>query len=456
MPYIPHTLDDTCEMLKACKIDSIQDLFDEIPASLIKRDLVGLPQGLTEQEITRLYQSRSNAQIKNKCFIGAGAYEHFIPALVGDIISKGEWYTSYTPYQAEASQGTLQLLWEFQSMICELTGMDVANASMYDGATSLAEAILMAKRLSRKKDNENFVAWIPKDTHPNYLATCKTILKHQKIELVEINFCEQLGVVTEDLLNNALNNFNKPDVVIISQPNFFGQCGDVDKIADFAHTNGAKLIACVNPISLAWLKEPRSWGKTGADIVIGSGQSLGIPLSFGGPYFGFFACQKQYVRQLPGRLVGKTIDKNNKECFTLTLQAREQHIRRSKATSNICTNQGLMVTAASVYMSLMGPDGLSQVAKQSFVNTQHLSNELIKISNIKIKFDSASFCEQVIELPIKASEFINGMRKFGIEAGLKLTNFDNCILVCVTETKSAEDIAEYVKCAKKVIENQVG
>ncbi|HNJ36645.1 MAG TPA: aminomethyl-transferring glycine dehydrogenase subunit GcvPA, partial [Nitrosomonas sp.] len=339
MPFIPHTEEDIAEMLAKIGANSIEELFDEIPPALKSGKLTRVPAGLTEMEITRLMLERAQADGFYSNFIGAGAYEHHIPAAVWQITTRGEFYSSYTPYQAEASQGTLQLLYEFQTMMASLTGMDVSNASLYDGASALAEAALMAVR--QHKTSRRIL--IPKTAHPNYRKVLRAIVSNQQIEVVEVPFCEESGQV----LVEQIEQFGQEEfaALVIPQPNFFGVLEQVDALTNWAHQKNALVIAVVNPMSLALLTPPGEWGDRGADIAVGEGQPLGIPLSSGGPYFGFMTCKDELVRQMPGRIIGRTVDLDNKPGFVLTLQAREQHIRRSKATSNICTNQGLMVTA---------------------------------------------------------------------------------------------------------------
>src|SRR3954470_19106996 len=373
MPFIPHTEEDVNAMLASIGVNTIDDLFDEIPAALKSDGLEGVPPGLNEMEITRLMMERAEVDGRYLNFIGAGAYEHHIPAAVWQIATRGEFYSSYTPYQAEASQGTLQLLYEYQSMMVSLTGMDVTNASLYDGASALAEAVLMAVRVHKTARR----VLIPATVHPVYRAVARSIVRDQNIELVEVPYCTECGHVIPD----ALKKFEGQDyaALIVPQPNYFGVLEPVDALTAWAHANRMLTIAVVNPTSLAILKPPGEWAKGGADIVVGEGQPLGVPLAGGGPYFGFMACRNEYVRQMPGRIVGRTVDVDGKPGYTLTLQAREQHIRRSKATSNICTNQGLAVTAATIYMALLGPEGLARVAAASHANAISLADQLCEL-----------------------------------------------------------------------------
>src|SRR6202453_4306396 len=381
MPFIPHTPVDVAEMLSVIGVGSVDELFDEIPDALKAKTLEGVPVGLCEMEVARLLTERAAADGRLQNFIGAGAYEHHIPAPVWAIATRGEFYSAYTPYQAEASQGTLQLIYEYQSMICALTGMEAANASLYDGASALAEACLMAVRSNRSSSSRRIL--MPRTVNPTYAQVSQAIAGNQDIHFVPVDFDRSAGRT----LPEALKPFSGQDftALVVQQPNFFGSLEEVDALTDWAHENKIMLIAVVNPTSLALLKPPGEWGATvdgarGADIVCGEGQALGVPLSSGGPYFGFMATRMQYVRQMPGRIVGRTADTEGRPGFSLTLQAREQHIRRSKATSNICTNQGLMVTAATIYMSLLGPQGLAWVAQASLQRTADLVPTLSRVA----------------------------------------------------------------------------
>jgi glycine dehydrogenase subunit 1 len=449
MPFIPHTEEDIAEMLASIGAKSIEDLFDEIPKELVSGELTGVPAGLSELEITRLMMERATKDGFYQNYIGAGAYEHHIPAAVWQITTRGEFYSSYTPYQAEASQGTLQLLYEYQSMMASLTGMDVSNASMYDGATALAEAALMAVR-SHKTSRKIL---IPKTVHPVYRQVVRAIVSNQKIEVVELPFDTKTGQVDPAAL--AKTDFGDYAALVIPQPNFFGALEQVDALTDWAQSKNAFAIGVVNPTSLALLTPPGEWGSKGADIAVGEGQPLGIPLSSGGPYFGFMACKNDLVRQMPGRIIGRTTDLDGKEGFVLTLQAREQHIRRSKATSNICTNQGLMVTAATIYMSLIGPEGLRRIAAQSHASTLELVEQLEKISGVKRTFSSAAFHETALTLPKPAADVLAKLKQKGILGGLDLSahypELGNALLVCVTETKTAADLQNYAAALKQAL-----
>ncbi|HNP25984.1 MAG TPA: aminomethyl-transferring glycine dehydrogenase subunit GcvPA [Nitrosomonas sp.] len=443
MPFIPHTKEDIAEMLDSIGAESIETLFDEIPTDLKSGQLTEIPPGLSEMEISRLMMERANQDGFYQNFIGAGAYEHHIPAAVWQITTRGEFYSSYTPYQAEASQGTLQLLYEYQTMMASLTGMDVSNASMYDGATALAEAALMAVRSHRTSRR----ILIPQTVHPVYRKVVRAIVSNQKIDIVELPFCTESGQVLPD----SLEEFGKEDfaALVIPQPNFFGVLEQVDALTDWAHSKNALAIGVVNPTALALLTPPGGWGNKGADIAVGEGQPLGIPLSSGGPYFGFMACKNNLIRQIPGRIIGRTNDLDGKTGFVLTLQAREQHIRRSKATSNICTNQGLMVTAATIYMSLLGPEGLRRVAEHSHANTMQLVQKLEKISGVEKAFSGPIFHEAALKLSKPVGPILTKLKNKNILAGLSLQefypDFENTLLVCATETKTAADIQAFAE-----------
>ncbi len=446
MPFIPHTDEDIAAMLTSIGASSIEELFDEIPADLKCGRLTGVPPGLNEMEIARLMAGHAEKDGTYLNFIGAGAYEHHIPAAVWQITTRGEFYSSYTPYQAEASQGTLQLLYEYQTMMASLTGMDVSNASMYDGATALAEAALMAVRSHRTSSR----ILIPKTVHPVYRSVVRTIVKNQNIEVVELPYCPQSGQILPD----SLDEFANEDfaALVIPQPNFFGVLEQVDALTDWAHSKNALVISVTNPVALAMLTPPGEWGSKGADIAVGEGQPLGIPLSSGGPYFGFMACKSKLVRQIPGRIIGRTNDLDGKPGFVLTLQAREQHIRRSKATSNICTNQGLMVTAATIYMSLLGPEGLRRIAAKSHANTLALVEKMETLSGVKKVFSGPIFHEAVLSLPTPAKEVLQTMKQQKILGGLDLQEhypeLDNALLVCATETKTSADLQSYTEQMK--------
>ncbi len=449
MPFIPHTTKDVEEMLAVIGASRTEDLFDEIPAALRNGQLTQIPARMSEMDVTRLMSERSGQDGKPLCFIGAGAYEHHIPAAVWEITTRGEFYSAYTPYQAEASQGTLQLLYEYQTMMASLTAMEVSNASLYDGASALAEAVLMAVRAHAKSRR----ILIPATLHPLYRKVVHSIVKHQDIELIEIPYCAGEGHSVPE----SLERFEGADfaALVISQPNFFGVLEEVDALTDWAHKNGLLTIAVVNPVALALLKPPGEWGAQGADIVCGEGQPLGVPLSSGGPYFGFMCCKKKYVRQMPGRIVGRTVDLDGKSGFSLTLQAREQHIRRSKATSNICTNQGLLVTAATLHMALLGPEGLERAAAVCHANTVALLKKLTAIPGVTQVFSRPVFHEAVLRLNKPAREVLHALEQDNVLGGYVLhehyPELGDAMLVCATETKSAADLDTYATQLRRIL-----
>lgn len=445
MPFIPHSEENIADMLAAIGARDIDALFDEIPAALKAGKLTQVPAGISEMEITRLMTERAEADGRYLNFLGAGAYEHHIPSAVWQITTRGEFYSAYTPYQAEASQGTLQLIYEYQTMMTRLTGLDVSNASLYDGGSGLAEAVLMAVRASKGGSRR---VLMPKTVHPLYRAACRDIVKNQKIELVEMDYDPASGrtVLPRDAAGCA--------ALVIPQPNFFGVLEDVDAMTDWAHANNLLSIALVNPTTLAVLKAPGKWGATGADIAVGEGQPLGAPLASGGPYYGFMCCKQEFVRQMPGRIVGRTVDLDGKPGFALTLQAREQHIRRSKATSNICTNQGLVVTASTIYMSLLGPEGLSRVARASHANTRSLVGKLVAAGAEQV-FDGAYFHEAVIRTSVENGKLLRSLVGQGIVGGYDLSKdypeLGNAILVCATETKTESDLDRYATQLQRIV-----
>ena len=449
MPFIPHTEADVKAMLAAIGVKSVDQLFEEIPERLRAGRLTQVPEALSEMEIGRLMSARANQDGTYINFLGAGAYEHHIPAAVWEIVTRGEFYSAYTPYQAEASQGTLQLLYEYQTMMASLTGLDVSNASLYDGASGLAEAVLMAVRAHKKARR----VLMPVTVHPVYRKVVHAIVRNQGIELVETPHCTEGGhTIPESLKKYEGGEFA---ALVIPQPNFFGVLEDVDELTDWAHANDMLTVALANPTSLALLKPPGEWGTQGADIAVGEGQPLGIPLASGGPYFGFMCCRESLMRQMPGRIIGATLDKDGRRGYTLTLQAREQHIRRSKATSNICTNQGLMVTAATIYMALLGPQGLERVAAACRANTRLLVEKLAAIKGVTRVFNRPVFHEAVLQLDIPVADTLHALEAQGILGGYDLTahypELGQALLVCATETRTAEDIAQYAFHLERIV-----
>ncbi len=450
MPFIPHTEADIEQMLKAIDVPSIDQLFDEIPDAL-RIDGLDIADGMSEMAVTRHMKALAAKDAGVTCFAGAGAYEHHIPAAVWEITTRGEFYSAYTPYQAEASQGTLQVIYEYQSMMAALLDMEVSNASLYDGASGLAEAVLMALRANRKSRSRRVL--VPETVHPIYRQVLSNLVSAQEIVIETLPMDGATGQTRLDgLVQRADEDIA---AVVIPQPNFFGVLEDVDGLTDATANAGALSVAVVNPMAMSVLKPPGQWGEKGVDIACGEGQPLGVPLSSGGPYFGFLCCRQSIVRQMPGRLVGRTTDLDGNPGFALTLQAREQHIRRAKATSNICTNQGLLVTAATIYMSLMGATGLEKVAAASHQNTRSLVTQLCAIEGVTQVYSAAYFHECAVRLPKSAATVIEALAKQRIVPGFDLSSLgagqENDLLVCVTETKTQQDIDSFVTAMKGVL-----
>lgn len=455
MPFIPHTEQDVTEMLDVIGVKSIDDLFDEIPDALRHASLDAVPSAVSEMELGRQMRERAQQDAGLLCFIGAGAYEHHIPAAVWEVATRGEFYTAYTPYQAEASQGSLQLIYEYQTMMASLMALDVSNASLYDGASALAEAVLMAVRIAGKKGKSSIL--MPRNVHPHYRDTVRTIVAQQDISLIDVPYEKTTGRVDKHALQKLFND--EVAALVIPQPNFFGVLEDVDALCDWAREKKILSIAAVNPVAMALLSPPGQWGKEGVDIACGEGQPLGIPLASGGPYYGFLCARKSHVRQMPGRIVGRTIDTEGKQGFVLTLQAREQHIRRGKATSNICTNQGLMVTGSTIYMSLLGPQGLRNVAIASHQKTRELMKALTALPGVEKVFDSPYFHEIVVKVKQPVTSMLHALAKQGIQAGYALEQtypeLHDCLLLCATETKTQQDINRLVQAMSEVLSSPV-
>ena len=421
-------------MLADIGLTSAADLFRSIPADVQLNRPLKITDPLAESEVIDAMErmaAKNTAETKSS-FLGAGVYSHFSPTVVDHLIQRSEFFTSYTPYQPEISQGTLQYIFEFQTLICQLTGMEVANASMYDGSTAMAEAYLMAQRVTRR---DKIV--VATSVHPEYREVARTYTQHGLAEIVSVSFDEETGRLT-DL--SALDD--KTAALVVQSPNFFGCIEDLKALADAAHAVGALLVVVVTEgISFGLLKSP---GACGTDIVVGEGQSFGIPMSFGGPHVGLFATQEKYVRQMPGRLCGVAYDKNGNRGFVLTLSTREQHIRREKATSNICTNQGLIALAATIYMETMGKKGLQEVAVQNAQKAAYAAKQIAAIAAFSVPFSAPSFNEFVVRGPRPATEVLAGLREKGIIGGLPLSKYysgrENEFLVCVTEVSSREKI----------------
>ena len=439
MRYIPNSPEERQEMLAAVGLANGDELFRSIPADVQLGRALNVTEALAEPEVIGAMESfaAKNTAATKPSFLGAGVYSHYSPTIVDHLIQRSEFFTSYTPYQPEISQGTLQYIFEFQTLVCQLTGMEVANASMYDGSTSMAEAYVMAQRVTRR--DKILVA----DTvHPEYREVARTYTQHGDAEIVAVGFDEKSGrLASLDGLDD------KTAAVVIQSPNFFGCVEDVTAIADKVHAIGALLIVVVTEaISFGLLKSP---GACGADIVVGEGQSFGVPMSFGGPHVGLFATREKFVRQMPGRLCGVAYDKNGNRGFVLTLSTREQHIRREKATSNICTNQGLIALAATIYMEAMGKQGLHEVAMQNAQKAAYAAKQIAAIDGFEIAFSAPKFNEFVVRGPGNAAELLEKLRtESNIIGGLALSKYysgrDNEFLVCVTETMSKAMIDDLV------------
>ncbi|NLW22831.1 MAG: aminomethyl-transferring glycine dehydrogenase subunit GcvPA [Tissierellia bacterium] len=435
-PYIPNTKEDEKRMLEAIGLDSIEDLFKDIPESVRLNRELNLKPSMSEMEVARYLTDLAgkNASVNElTCFLGAGAYDHYVPSIIGHIISRSEFLTSYTPYQAEISQGTLQYIFEYQTLICKLTGMDVANASLYDGGTAIAEAAFMAVNQTRRDQ-----VVISKTVNPQAREVLKTYAHLQGIEIIEI---EDEGGVT-DLEELKKNVTDKTAAVIVQNPNFFGIIEDLEAIEEIAHSQKKTMfITSVDPISLGILKSP---GSIGADIVVGEGQPLGISLQFGGPYLGFMATKKAYMRKLPGRIVGQTVDEDGNRAFVLTLQAREQHIRREKATSNICSNQGINTLAATIYLTALGKEGLRELAVQITQKSHYAFNEITKSGKYKPLFDKPFFKEFAVTSDIDPAVINQRLLEEKILGGYPLgkdyPRYKNGILYAVTEKRTKEEI----------------
>ncbi|MDD5476627.1 MAG: aminomethyl-transferring glycine dehydrogenase subunit GcvPA [Candidatus Omnitrophica bacterium] len=443
MSYIPHTPEDIRQMLSAIGVKSIAELFKDIPASLRPKSFA-IPASKSEFEVTQILRKLS---VKNATglvnFVGAGFYDHFIPAGVDAIASRAEFYTAYTPYQPECSQGWLQAIYEYQSIICQLTGLDVSNASLYDGGTALFEAMMMAIRQTGRNK-------IILDSGVNliYRTMLYTYTLNLSVEFVEIPVAH--GQSSREELFKHLDD--KTAAVILQNPNFFGAVDDHSDIVDEAHKFGALAIASVYPVSLGILKTP---GEMGFDIATGEGQSLGIPLSFGGPYLGFMAVKNELVRQMPGRIVGATVDSDGKRGFVLTLQTREQHIRRQKATSNICSNEALCALRAAVFISLLGREGLKELAEHNYQKAEFAKEELSRVKGVTVKRSSPTFNEFTVLLPRGADEVVQRMIEKGFACGFPLGRFykgmDNYLLIAVTEKRTKEEIARLADSLEAVL-----
>jgi glycine dehydrogenase subunit 1 len=435
--YIPNSPEERTEMLEAIGLTSAEQLFDSIPHELRLQRQLNTPAALSEIELLDKFErlGQQNAAARRASFLGGGAYSHYIPTIVDHIISRSEFFTAYTPYQPEISQGTLQTIFEFQTLVCQLTGMDLANASMYDGSTALAEAVLMAERVTRRSKVISSAA-----VHPQYLEVVKTYVQHAGIDLEVADFDENSGL-SGAALAEAVDD--QTAALVVQSPNFFGCVEDLAALADAAHAKGALLVVAITEaMSLGLLKSP---GACGADIVVAEGQSFGVPLSFGGPYVGLFATRDKYARQIPGRLVGEAYDKKGRRGFVLTLATREQHIRREKATSNICTNEGVIALAATVYLETMGRRGIQEAASQCLQKAAYAARRIKAVKGFSLPFTGPCFNEFVVRAPGNAVELLARLAKDkAIEGGIALSRFmpdrTNDFLVCVTETNTREQI----------------
>ncbi|MFT3746076.1 MAG: aminomethyl-transferring glycine dehydrogenase subunit GcvPA [Pyrinomonadaceae bacterium] len=445
MRYIPNSPEERDEMLAVVGLSNAKDLFRSIPENVQLNRALSVTDPLAESEVISAMETMAakNTAATKPSFLGAGVYSHFSPTIVDHLIQRSEFFTSYTPYQPEISQGTLQYIFEFQTLVCQLTGMEVANASMYDGSTAMAEAYLMAQRVTRRDK-----ILVAKSVHPEYREVAATYDQHGSSEIVEIDYDAATGRV------NGLESLDdKTAALVVQSPNFFGCVEDLKALADAAHAVGALFVVVVTEaISFGLLKSP---GSCGADIVVGEGQSWGVPMSFGGPHLGLFATQEKYVRNMPGRLCGVAYDKNGNRGFVLTLSTREQHIRREKATSNICTNQGLIALAATIYMEAMGKKGLQEVAMQNAQKAAYAAKQIAAIDGFSLPFSASTFNEFVVRGPVPAEDLLENIRKTGgVIGGLALSKYYgghvNDVLVCVTETNSRSQIDKLVEAFASV------
>lgn len=431
--YFPHTEADIQEMFAKVGVKSLDDLYAEVPESIRFRGDYDLPEAKSEMEVRRLFAGLGKENTLLTCFAGAGVYDHYTPAAVPNIISRSEFLTSYTPYQAEISQGTLHYIFEYQSMMAELTGMDIANASMYDGTTATAEAVLMAAAAS-KKCNKVLVS---STVDPKMLAVVRTYARFHGVEIEMVDARD--GVTDREDLSRRLAAGGVASV-LVQQPNFYGIVEDYSGVADAVHSAKALLIMNAVAADLAVLKTPGEWG---ADIAVGDGQSLGIPMSFGGPYVGYMCCTEKLIRKMPGRIVGATHDSRGQRAFVLTLQAREQHIRREKATSNICSNQSLMALFVTVYMSLMGRKGLREAAEQSYAGAHYLCDRLLATGHFTLAFDRPFFNEFCVRYDGDVDELQRRFIEAGILGGVKVA--DDTLMFAVTEKRTKEEIDKLIE-----------
>ena len=436
MPYLFNTPDDQQAMLQAIGAASIAELFDSIPAEVALQRPLEIGPALSELELTQHMQAlaaKNESAESRVCFLGGGSYDHFIPAVVDHVAGRSEFYTSYTPYQAEVSQGNLQAMFEYQSLICQLTGLDVSNASLYDGGTAMVEAALMAAAVTR----QNKVVVLG-SVHPEYRQALATYVANIDVEVVTVDTPAGAAGVAE--VAAAIDR--ETACVIVQHPNFFGCLEDVAGLSEVAHAAGALLIEVFDPLSLGLLKRP---GDLGADIAVAEGQSLGNPMAFGGPYLGIMACREEFMRRMPGRIAGQAQDRRNRRCWVLTLQTREQHIRRAKATSNICTNQGLLALRASVYLACVGPQGLREAAELCLRKAHYAADMLGELERFRLAFDQPFFKEFVIrDTDAEIRSLVEAAGREGVLAGVPLGQWypqlDDCLLIAVTEKRTRREI----------------
>jgi glycine dehydrogenase subunit 1 len=442
MRYIPNTDADCRQMLDAIGVRSVADLFADIPAAVRLKRPLRIPPALSEADLAEVMGglAAKNADAgRYSSFLGAGSYNHFSPAIIGHLISRGEFLTAYTPYQPEISQGTLQAMYEYQTLICQLTGMEVSNASMYEGASATAEAVLMAHRVTGRDE-----VVVARSVHPEYRQVTRTYAQQINLSFKEVPFTP-LGTADLKTARGLLSD--RTACLVVQNPNFFGVVEDLTEMAAAAHAVGALLVVAVpEPVSLGILKPP---GECGADIVGGEGQALGVPMSYGGPYLGFFATQEKYIRQMPGRLVGATEDREGRTGYVLTLATREQHIRREKATSNICTSEALIALIATIYMQTLGKNGLREAALQNLRKASYAKERLARVKGCGLRFSGPTFNEFVVQVKKNPADVLKGLLRKEIIGGLELGRFfpelKDCLLVCVTEQNSREEIDALVK-----------
>ncbi len=439
MPYVPHTPEDIQAMLAVIGADSIDDLFAHLPGAVRLDGPLALPDGLTEEEVRRYFLQaarRNHGQDELISFLGGGVYDSVVPAAIDALVSRSEFLTAYTPYQPEVSQGTLQAIYEWQTYICRLTGLDVANASMYDGATALAEAISVALAARRKK-----AVVLPETLNPRYRRVVRTMMHGEGVRIIDAPAGPD---GTTDPAGLAAVLTDEVGCVVIQNPNYLGLVEQVDALADAARAGGAVVVAAVNPVSLSLLKTPAEYG---AELAVGEAQPFGIPPSWGGPLLGFMACTDKHKRRIPGRIVGRTADDSGREGYVLTLQTREQHIRREKATSNICSNQGLNALRATIYLALLGTEGLIELGESNLARITALRRQAAGITGVSLPFAGPVFNETVLRLDRPAAEFKAFARGRGVLAGIPLEGFTGCtggdILVSVTEKRTSSDINTY-------------